>query len=42
MSDPSTLPALDDVVDADRYAGDPVGAEHDLNPADFTEEADGE
>lgn len=31
-------PALDDVTDADQYAGDPVAPEHDLDVSTFSEE----
>lgn len=38
---PQDLPAaLDDVADGDEHAGDPVEAEHDLDPSTFEEETD--
>lgn len=41
MSELNT-PALDDVADADEFAGEPVEPDHDLDLADFDEESDDE
>lgn len=42
MSDPNTMPALDDDADGDQLAGALVDPEHDLDVSTFTPEADDE